>query len=197
MCMGSQSEEVLLVQKSMEIKYHYKLQCHSVFSRVFLMPSSWWVFHIIQLFLVHLDPILVDHLSYYLSTCSIRYLLQLSVSCDSQDSTVQRSSPHKCSQKSSCNAFNAVVVVFSQIFWVSFPLVCLCKTLLSIELPGGLFQWLKYTLELRWLGPRRDSPSDRPPFVPSLWDFKLEFLITIRLSLDHPNVLGQSPRPNA
>ena len=35
------------------------------------------------------------------------------MSCDSQDSTIQRSSPHKCDQKSSCNAFNVVVAAFS------------------------------------------------------------------------------------
>ena len=35
------------------------------------------------------------------------------MSCGSQDSTIQRSSPHKCGQKSSCNAFNVVVAAFS------------------------------------------------------------------------------------
>ena len=149
MCIGSQSEEVLLIQKSIGIEYHYKLQCYSVPSRVFLIPSSWQVSHIIQLFLDHLNPILVDHLSYYLSTCPIRCIFQLFVSCGSQDSTVQKSSPHKCGQKSSCNAFNAVVVAFSQIFQVSFSLVCLCGMFPSMELPGGPFQWLEYTLELR------------------------------------------------
>ena len=157
MCIGSQSEEVLLTQKSIEIEYHYRLQCYSVSSRVFLILSSQQVFHIIQFFLDHLDLTfvdhldltLVDHLSYYLSTCPIRYIFQLSVSCGGQDSTVHRSSPHKCGQKSSCNAFNVVVAAFSQIFLVSFPLVSLCGMFPSIELPGGLFQWLEYTLELR------------------------------------------------
>ena len=60
----------------------------------------------------HLDPTLVDHLSPYLSTCPIKHFLWLSVSCDSQDSTIQGSSLHKCGQKSSCNAFNAVVATF-------------------------------------------------------------------------------------
>ena len=149
MCIGSQSEEVLLIQKSIGIEYHYRWQCYSVPSRVFFIPSSWQVSHIIQLFLDHLDLTLIDHLNYYLSTCPIRYLLQLSVSCVSQDSTIQRSSPHKCGQKSSCNAFNAVVTAFSQIFWVSFSLVCLCNMFPSMELPGGPFWWLEYTLELR------------------------------------------------
>ena len=44
-------------------------------------------------------------------------------------------------------------------------------------------------LELHWLGLRRDSPSDHPPFVPSLWDFKLEFIITIRPSSDLINAV--------
>ena len=149
MCIGSQSQEVLLIQKSIRIEYHYKLQCYNVPTGVFLIPSSWQVSHIIQLFLDHLDPALADHLSYYLSTCPIRYLLLLSVSCGNQDSTVQKSSPHKCGQKSNCKTFNAVVAAFSQIFWVSFPLVCLCGMFPSRELHGGLFQWLEYTLELR------------------------------------------------
>ena len=148
MCIGSQSKEVFLIQKSIEIEYHYRLQCYSVPSRFFLILSLWQVSHIIQLFLDHLDLTLVDHLSYYLSTCPIRYILQLSVSCSGQGSTVQSSSPHKCGQKSSCNAFNAVVATFSQIFLVFFPLVCLCGMFPSMELPRGLFQQLEYTLEL-------------------------------------------------
>ena len=35
-----------------------------------------------------------------------------SMSCGSQGSIVQRSSPHKCSQKSSCSAFNEMVATF-------------------------------------------------------------------------------------
>ena len=35
-----------------------------------------------------------------------------SVSCGSQGNTVQKSSPHKCGQKSSYSAFNAVVAAF-------------------------------------------------------------------------------------
>ena len=82
----------------------------------FLISLSWRVFNIIYLPLDHLHPTLVDHLSRHLSTCPIKHPLQFSVSCDSQGSTVQRSSPHKCGQKSSCNAFNVVVAAFPQIF---------------------------------------------------------------------------------
>ena len=46
------------------------------------------------------------------STCPIRHLLWLSVSCSGWDYTVQGSSPHKCGQKSCCSALNAVVTVF-------------------------------------------------------------------------------------
>ena len=38
------------------------------------------------------------------------------MSCGSQCNTVKRSSKHKCSQKSSCSAFNAMAVALSQIF---------------------------------------------------------------------------------
>ena len=86
----------------------------------FPVPFSERIFHIIQLILDHLHPTLVDHLSPHLSTRPIRHLLWLSVSCDSQDSTIQGSSPHECDRKSSCNAFNAVVAIFHQIFF-GFP----------------------------------------------------------------------------
>ena len=92
---------------------------------------------IIQPPLSYLDPKLVDHLNPYLSTCLIKHPLWISVSCDCQGSTVQGSSPHKCSQKSSCSAFNAVVVAFPQIFFgVSFSLVRFWGTSLSLRLPG-------------------------------------------------------------
>ena len=87
----------------------------SILSLFFSSPS-WKVSCIIQLPLDHLDHALVDHLSPYLSVCPIRHPLWLFVSCGSQGSTVRGSSPHKCGQKSSCSAFNAVVENFFQIF---------------------------------------------------------------------------------
>ena len=92
------------------------IQMDIVFSLSVSIFLSWRVFHIIYLPLDHLHPTLVDHLSPHLSTCPIRHPLQFSVSCGRQGNTVQRSSPHKCGQKSSCNAFNAMVAAFSQIF---------------------------------------------------------------------------------
>ena len=84
----------------------------SFFLLFFFFSFSWRVFHLMYLPLDHLHPILVDHLNSYLSTYPIRHPLWFFVSCGSQDSTVQRSSSHKCSQKSSCSTFNVVVVAF-------------------------------------------------------------------------------------
>ena len=47
-----------------------------------------------------------------MSICPIRHLLWISMSCGSWDYIVQGFFPHKCSQKSSCNVFNAVVATF-------------------------------------------------------------------------------------
>ena len=113
-------------------KYSYKsiklitsiIQMAIVFSFSFSIPSSWRVSYIIQFLLDHFDPTLVDHLSSYLSTYPIRHPLWFSVSCGSQCSTVQRSSSHKCGQKSSYSAFNAVVAAFPQIF-LDFLLSCM------------------------------------------------------------------------
>ena len=138
-CIYPQSEEVHLYINRLKLNISTDQIATMFFLEFFRSPCLWKVSHIIQLFMDHLDPTLVDHLSYYLSTCPIRHLLQLSVSCGSQDSTVQRSFPHKCGQKSSCNAFYAVVVAFSQIFWVSFVFVCPCGMFPSVELPGGPF----------------------------------------------------------
>ena len=91
---------------------------------IFPIPSSWRVSYIIYFILGHLDPTLVDHLSPYLSTCPIKHPLWLSVSCGSQDSTIQGSPQHKYGQKSSCSAFNAVVAVFPKIF-LSSHLLCM------------------------------------------------------------------------
>ena len=83
---------------------------------LFLASLSWRVFHLIYPHLDHLHPPPVDHPNPYLSTCPIRHPLWFLVSCGSQGSAVQRSSPYKCGQKSSCIAFNAVVATFPYIF---------------------------------------------------------------------------------
>ena len=60
----------------------------------------------------HPAPTLVHHPSHHLSSCPIKLLLQLFLSCDLLKNTVQRSTPHKCSHKSRYNAFNVVVAAF-------------------------------------------------------------------------------------
>ena len=69
-------------------------------------------FSLYNLLLGHLDHTLVNYSSLYLSTCPIRKLLWLSMNGGGWDCTVQGSFPHKCGQKSCCNAFNAVVTSF-------------------------------------------------------------------------------------
>ena len=113
--MDSLFEEVILhVNQFNRVQVKFLLLQYSI--SIFPIPSSWEVSYIIQLPLDLLDPMLVDHLSPYLSICPIRHPLWLFMSCDCQGSTVQESSPHKCGQKSSCSAFNAVVAAFPQIF---------------------------------------------------------------------------------
>ena len=46
-----------------------------VFSFCFPIPFLGRIFHIIYLFLDHLHPTFVDHLSPYLSSCPIKHLL--------------------------------------------------------------------------------------------------------------------------
>ena len=113
--MDSLFEEVILHINQLNIvQVKFLLLQYSI--SIFPIPSSWEVSYIIQLPLDHLDPTLVNYLSLYLSICPIRHPLWLFMSCDCQGSTVQKSSPHKCGQKSSCSAFNAVVAAFPQIF---------------------------------------------------------------------------------
>ena len=60
----------------------------------------------------HLDRTLVSHSNLHSSTCPIRHLLWLSVSCSDWDYTVQGFSPYKCGQKSCCSVLNAVLTAF-------------------------------------------------------------------------------------
>ena len=69
-------------------------------------------FTLYNFLLDHLDRTLISHSNLHSSTCSIRHLLWLSVSCSGWDYTLQGSSPHKCGQKSCCSALNAVVTAF-------------------------------------------------------------------------------------
>ena len=71
--------------------------------------ESFTLYHFL---LDHLDRTLVSHSNLHSSTCPIKHLLWLSVSCSSWDYTVQGSSLHKCGQKSCCSTLNAVVTTF-------------------------------------------------------------------------------------
>ena len=76
-------------------------------------PFSGRSFTLYSLFLNYPDCTLIHHLSPHLTICLISHLLWLSVNGDGWNCTIQRSSPHKCGQKSCCSAFNAVVAAFA------------------------------------------------------------------------------------
>ena len=96
--------------------YKYNLNCYNAFFYNFPIFSPRRVFYIIQFPFHDFDFTLVDHLSHYLSVCPTGHPFWPSMSRDSQCSIVQGSSSHKCGQKVSCSAFNAVAAVLSQIF---------------------------------------------------------------------------------
>ena len=170
------------------LRYQDDLDCYNIFSLSFLIPFLWRVSHIIQLILGYLDPTLVDHLSPYLSAHPIRHPFQPSVNCGSQDNTVQRSSLHKCGQKSSCNAFNAVTAALSQIFPSSHS-----SSMFVTHTPNKGISW-KVTLSDRIcirsvLGLSEEifllkTPSSTFPLVCYLGDFELNTLTTVYLSSD-------------
>ena len=115
------SRRLILIYLPFKLNYKSDPRLLQCFFLDFLIPSSWRVSYIIQISLDHPDHTLVDRLSLYLSVRPIKHPLWLSMSCSSQGSIVQESSPHKCGQNSSFGAFNAVIAAFPQIFWGSFP----------------------------------------------------------------------------
>ena len=86
-------------------------------------------FTLYSFFLNYPNRTLVYHLSPYSSIRPIKHLLWLSVNGGGWDCTVQRSSPHKCSQKSCCSAFNAVVGAFAFRY---FCVLCMCLKFILI-----------------------------------------------------------------
>lgn len=92
------------------------------------------IFHYIVPF-NHPPPTLIHHPNHHLSSCPIKLLLQLFLSCDLLGNTVQRSTPHKYSHTSRYNAFNVVVAAFLQIFW-SLPSSSYVR---EVSLCGGNF----------------------------------------------------------
>ena len=105
-----------LIIKSLFLKDSWTLCYSSSFSillyYIFSIPPLWRIFYIIYTFLGHLYRTLVYHLNLYSSICLIKHLPYLFVNGSGWDYTVQRSSPHKCGQKSRCSSFNAVVTAF-------------------------------------------------------------------------------------
>ena len=80
---------------------------------IFRSSLSGRSFTLYSFFLHYPDRTLVHHPSPHLSICPISHLLWLSVSGVGWNCTVQKSSLHKCGQKSCCNAFNVVVATFA------------------------------------------------------------------------------------
>ena len=98
-----------------KLGYDYSSCCYSVFSTDFLILSLWRVSYIIQLPSYDLGPPFVGRPGYYLSACPIRHLPKPFVSCGSQGSTVQGSSPHKCSQEIWWDALNVMAATIPSV----------------------------------------------------------------------------------
>ena len=100
-----------------------------------------------------------------MSICSISHLLWLSVNGGGWDCIVQRSSPHKCSQKSCCNAFNAMVATFaSRYFCILIIFAYAWSPSLSLDLPRGSPKLPKYLLDWYSSYPRSINFSE---YIPS------------------------------
>ena len=96
-----------------------------------------------------------------MNICPISHLLWLSVNGGGWDCTVQRSSPHKCNQKSCCSAFNAVIAAFaSRYFCILIIFAYAWSSSLSLDLPGGSPKLPKYLLDWYSLYPRNINSSD-------------------------------------
>ena len=84
------------------------------------------------------------------------------------DYTVRRSSPHKCGQKSYCNAFNAVIAAFAfRYFCILIIFACAWISLLSLNLLEGSPKLPKYLLDWYSLYSKGINFSDyiRPFFL--------------------------------
>ena len=173
-----QSEETIIVYRSqLNIE---TIWITTVFSPPFFsIPSPWTAFYLIYLLLDHLHPPHVGHPNPHLSTCPIRHPLWFLMCCGSLGSTVQKSSPHKCDQKSSYSAFNAVVASFPlDIFrFPSFLYVHEACLYYWSFLEDFTNRWSTY-YELHSSYLRRNSSSNNLSLVSYLWDFNWERLIT-------------------
>ena len=99
-------------------------------------------------FLNYADRTLVHHLNTHSSICPIRHLLWLFVNGGGWDCTVQRSSPHKCGQKSCYNAFNVIMVAFAfRYFYILIIFACAWNSSLSLNLLGRSPKLPKYLID--------------------------------------------------
>ena len=130
-------------------------------------PFSGRSFTLYSFFLNYPDCTLVHHLSLHLSICLISHLLWLSVNGDGWNCTIQRSSPHKCGQRSCCSTFNAVAAAFaSRYFCILIIFACAWSSFLSLDLPEGSPRLPKYLLDRYSLYPRSINSSD---YIPSFF----------------------------
>ena len=173
-----------------KLEYNYSSCCYSIFSIDFSIPSPQRVSYIIQLPLDNLGSPFVNRLSHYLNVCPIRHLSKPLVSCGSQDSTVQESSPHKCSQKSSYSAFNAVVTVFLQIFLSSHHPGTF---MMHVPVPGA--SW-KVTLIIRIHIGVVPSLSKEMFLLGSPSIHSLLMRLQTGITYNYLFLIGPSPRPN-
>ena len=128
---------------------------------IFLPPHSGRSFTLYNFFLNYPDHTLVHHLSPHSSICPIKHLLWLSVNDGGWDCTVQRSSPHKCGQKSCYSAFNAMIVAFAfRYLCILITFACAWNSSLSLDLPGGSLKLPKYLLDWYSLYPRSINSSN-------------------------------------
>ena len=165
-----------------------------IFNPHFLGRLSHYIVN--SFFLHYSDRTLVYHLSLHLSTCPISHLLWLSVNGGGWNCIGQRSSPHKCGQKSCCSAFNVVVATFaSRYFCILIIFVCAWNSSLSLDLPGGSPRLPKYLLDRYSLYPRSIDSSD---YIPSYFLYVIihsEHLLPIYSSSDVPMSWNRAQGP--
>ena len=130
-----------------------------------------------------------------MSVCPIRHPLWSSVSCDSQGNIVQGSFPHKCGQKNSCSAFNAVVVAFHWIYLGFFSSLGVHDTRPYhwSFLESHIDCWNTY-LSCTYHIQRDVPPRTTFPFVPCSLSLGFEPFIIFRSSSDYSR---SRPKPKA
>ena len=143
-----------------------KMIFFSLFSlSIFWSPLSGRSFTLYNFFLHYPDHTLVHHLNLHLSICPISYFLWLSVNGGGWNYTVQRSSSHKCNQKSCRSAFNVLVAAFAfKYFCILIIFTCAWNLFLSLNPPGESPRLPKYLLDWYSLYPRSINSSD---YIPS------------------------------